>query len=57
MVESVPDLITVFSPSKLAELLMKMLASLPQYHLPEEKIQTIKGIVQSPLFARLDFCL
>ena len=52
MVASLPDLSTVYDPLNLAEILMKMLASLPQAHLPEHKIHTIKEIVQSELFSR-----
>ena len=52
MVASLPDLSTVYDPKSLAEILMKMLASIPQMQLSEHKIHTIKEIVHTQLFSR-----
>jgi hypothetical protein len=52
MVASLPDLSTVYDAQGLAEILMKMLESIPHSHLSEHKIHTIKEIVRTQLFSR-----
>ena len=52
MVASLPDLSTVYNAPNLANILMKMLSSIPHSHLSEHKIHTIKEIVHTKLFSR-----
>ncbi len=50
MVQSVPDLETVFDRRQLAEIIVKMVQSLPKNQLPKEKLLTLKDLVHSGLF-------
>ena len=50
MVQSIPDLITVFNRKELAVIIIRMISSLPKGQLSEHKISTLKDLVQSPLF-------
>ena len=50
IVQSIPDLTTVFDKSQLAEIIMQMVKSLPEGQLNEEKLSTIQSLVQSELF-------
>ena len=51
---AVPDLVTVFPRRQLAEILMKMVTSLPLGQLTETKLTTLQSIVQCELFRQPD---
>ena len=54
IVLAVPDLIQVFPRRNLAEILMKMISSLPAGQLTEQKLSTLQDLVHSQLFLHAD---
>ena len=54
IVLAVPDLIQVFPRRNLAEILMKMISSLPTGQLTEQKLTTLQDLVHSQLFLHAD---
>jgi len=54
IVLAVPDLIQVFPRRQLAEILMKMISSLPSGQLTEQKLSTLRDLVHSRLFLHAD---
>ncbi len=54
IVLAVPDLIQVFPRRNLAEILMKMISSLPIGQLSEQKLATLQDLVHSQLFLHSD---
>ena len=54
LVLAVPDLVTVFPRRQLAEILMKMITSLPMGQLTEIKLATLQAVVKCELFQHPD---
>ena len=54
LVLAVPDLVTVFPRRQLAEILMKMITSLPMGQLTEMKLSTLQAVVKCELFQHAD---
>ena len=54
LVMAVPDLVTVFPRRQLAEILMKMITSLPMGQLTEIKLSTLQAVVKCELFHHSD---
>ena len=54
LVLAVPDLVTVFPRRQLAEILMKMITSLPMGQLTEIKLATLQAVVKCELFEHPD---
>ena len=54
LVMAVPDLVTVFPRRQLAEILMKMITSLPMGQLTEIKLTTLQAVVKCELFHHAD---
>ena len=54
LVMAVPDLVTVFPRRQLAEILMKMITSLPMGQLTEIKLSTLQAVVKCELFHHAD---
>ena len=54
LVLAVPDLVTVFPRRQLAEILMKMITSLPMGQLTEMKLSTLQAVVKCELFQHSD---
>jgi len=54
MVLSIPDLESVFDRKALAEIIVRMVQNIPQGHLEEKKMTTLRELVHSQLFAYLD---
>ena len=50
IVQSIPDLTEVYSKAKLAVFFQKLVNSLPEGHLLEERLSFIKGLIRSKLF-------
>ncbi|KAK9502031.1 hypothetical protein O3M35_012639 [Rhynocoris fuscipes] len=51
---TIPDMVQVFSPLLLSELLCQMVNNVPQQRLTKQKMMTLSDIVHSPLFLHPD---
>ncbi|XP_073969012.1 dedicator of cytokinesis protein myoblast city isoform X3 [Rhodnius prolixus] len=51
---TIPDLVQVFSPLLLSELLCQMVNNVPQQRLTKQKMMTLSDLVHSPLFLHSD---